>query len=229
MKTLRTAIALAILFSLNNASFAEKKQSTQKAAASNLSEPSRNKTKSAWNAEPTSFAGVPFGFNVRTQPPCKKSPSNTHNHSEDASDVPLCNDLSMPEGSRAKLTAPPELFGTSVVLTVGNEFAGVTADFRTDKFMILKEALIEKYGQPHEVKVNKLQTNGGATLDSINLSWNGENVVIDVDSLYQRQMVRLSNSSRIVEFGSFTIATKGYLATSKAESKEAARRTSSGF
>jgi len=49
---------------------------------------------------------------------------------------------------------------------------------RDDSYRRLKAILVERYGEPHEVEVKSVVTNGGAVLDSEESMWRGPKVLI---------------------------------------------------
>ena len=93
-----------------------------------------------------------------------------------------------------------KMFKGVYVRQVDGKVGSISASFRASEADQISEAMIDKFGPAHLVKVEDVQNRMGATFEDHVLTWKGSNVVLTFDSIGSE-----------VDEGLVTISTASYL------------------
>lgn len=198
----------------------------------NLQKNMKSKTqplpKPKWEQEPSSFMGIDLD---RTQSISHFEKCPDESFADQAKRDKLCLEENEREGTyrifginKVPLlndNAGIEIFDIAGVSVVGN----VSVTFQSDVFSQIKEMLTAKYGSPHKIEIEKLQTKGGAEFDNIVLFWVGEKVTIKVDSLARRLFLKGS----IYDYGEINVHTNEYITKKYQEINDATQKSAAGL
>ena len=171
--------------------------------------------KTKWEQEPTTFLDIRLGqpLNISVTSECPVSLKSPPFLDSDALNA-------MPDGTHCYKLFQEDLLGITIepirvsplrglrVHTDNGSLTGkvsqISVMFDTADFDKVADILKARYGAPHDQSTDKVKTNGGAEFDNRILNWNGENVVIHVESLVNREVAY----GHILENGKIFITTK---------------------
>lgn len=185
--------------------------------------------KAKWDKEPSSFIGIVLDQPLKSSVPekCKSLGSKES--------PGFCYSLAYlkDEGMIAVdgVQHIPPLYPLAHIRTLDGTLDGgvghIKVNYTSSDFPQVMEMLTIKYGPPHTKEVKKLQSNGGATFDSTSLSWVGENVIIETDSLVERRFSELLGA--ITERGEINVYTVKFLAQKSRLTSIAAQKGAAGL
>lgn len=190
----------------------------------NLRKDTRAKTQSPlkpkWVEEPSSFMGIVLGKSLSINAPigcadskpCSLSKKSYRDEfTVEVRKVNLLND---------------SVFVRTLDSTFDGPVGNIKITFERGSFSQVEEILTVKYGTPHQTKIEKLKTKGGAEFDNIVLLWLGEKVSIRAESFSERLIF---NDGMIYDIGEINVFTADYLAKKSQESSNEAKRSAAGL